>query len=92
MQLVSIAAIYFVLWWLVLFIVLPWGVKNAHEAGQQVEKGHASAAPVRPRMVLKFILTTIISAAIFAVIYYVIVNNLIKLDDIPFFPTFRPIQ
>ena len=30
----SAVAIYFITWWVCLFIVLPFGVKNAHEAGE----------------------------------------------------------
>jgi len=36
-------AIYFVIWWLVLFCVLPFGVRNASEAGETVEAGTAAA-------------------------------------------------
>ena len=39
MTLVGGIAIYFVLWWLVLFTVLPWGATSAHELGQEVEAG-----------------------------------------------------
>ena len=28
------AAIYFIIWWVVLFAVLPFGVRNASEAGE----------------------------------------------------------
>ena len=33
------AAIYFVIWWVVLFTVLPFGVRNAAEAGETIGKG-----------------------------------------------------
>ena len=40
MNIGTIIAIYFVTWWVTLFMVLPFGVKNADEAGVTVEKGH----------------------------------------------------
>ena len=89
MQLISALAIYFIIWWMTLFLVLPWGATSSHEAGQDVLEGTMKAAPIKPRMLLKFLMTTIISALIFGVIYYVSSTGMIKLDDIPFFPTFE---
>ena len=37
-------AIYFVLWWIVLFAVLPWGVESQEEAGE-VSPGSDPGAP-----------------------------------------------
>ena len=48
MKLGSAIAIYFIIWWVCLFVVLPFGVKNAHEAGETVEQGNEHGAPVRP--------------------------------------------
>ena len=41
------AAIYFVIWWTVLFAVLPWGVQSQHEAGK-ISPGSDPGAPARP--------------------------------------------
>src|SRR5258708_31913107 len=57
-------AIYFVLWWLVLFLTLPFGVRSQHEDGEGAP-GTDPGAPVLTRMGLKLIWTTIISAVIF---------------------------
>jgi predicted secreted protein len=62
------AAIYFVLWWIVLFAVLPWGVKSQEEAGD-ISPGSDPGAPVRPLMLRKAIATTLVSAAIMALGY-----------------------
>ncbi|MCP5081725.1 MAG: DUF1467 family protein [Alphaproteobacteria bacterium] len=77
-------AIYFILWWVVLFAVLPFGAHSAHELGQDVEAGHAPSAPVAPRLIRKFLITTVVSGIIFAGVYYVQVNKLITLDSLPF--------
>ena len=70
-------AIYGVLWWLVLFMVLPWG--NRPIATEDIAKGHAAGAPERPRMLVKFALTTVISAAVFAVFYWAYESGLISI-------------
>ncbi|MGI9465344.1 MAG: DUF1467 family protein [Aestuariivirgaceae bacterium] len=89
MALTSILAIYFILWWVVLFAVLPWGNQSAHEAGEETAPGHAASAPLKPQIGRKFLITTVLSAAIFAVGYGVAASGLFTLDDIPFLPVFE---
>ena len=66
----SAVAVYFVIWWLVLFAVLPWGVRTQGEAGA-VEPGSPESAPAQPQLVRKALITTIIAAIVFALVYYV---------------------
>jgi len=82
-------AIYFILWWLVLFTVLPWGAQSAHEAGAESASGHAPSAPLDPRIQKKFLITTLLSAVIFAAIYWPIREGWLTIDSIPFLPTFE---
>jgi predicted secreted protein len=58
-------AIYFVLWWLVLFLTLPFGVRSQHEDGGGAP-GTDPGAPVATKMGRKLIWTTVLSAVIFA--------------------------
>jgi predicted secreted protein len=58
-------AIYFVIWWVVLFVTLPFGVRSQHEDGGGAP-GTDPGAPVATRMGRKLIWTTVISAIIFA--------------------------
>ena len=60
-------AVFIVVWWICLFTVLPWG--NAPEASP--DQGHATSAPARPRLYLKFLITTGIAAIIWLLIYLV---------------------
>ena len=64
-QISTVLAIYFVLWWVTLFLTLPFGVRSQHEDGQRAP-GTDPGAPVMARMGRKLIWTTVISAAIFA--------------------------
>ena len=80
----SAIAIYFITWWMCLFLVLPWGVRNAHEAGEVVEQGNEHGAPVKPMLWRKVLATTILSAILFSVIYGQVTYHWIGFDDIPF--------
>lgn len=53
-------AIYFTVWWVVLFAVLPVGVRRV----EQPELGHEAGAPAQPHLKQKFIWTSVISALI----------------------------
>uniref|UniRef100_Q07NK6 DUF1467 family protein n=1 Tax=Rhodopseudomonas palustris (strain BisA53) TaxID=316055 RepID=Q07NK6_RHOP5 len=62
-------AIYFVLWWVVLFAILPFGVTSQAEQGEgavhEEVPGTDPGAPVKARMARKIGWTTLISAAIY---------------------------
>ena len=57
-------AIYFVLWWVVLFAVLPFGIRSQHEDGGGAE-GTDPGAPTVHGMGRKLIWTTLVSLIIF---------------------------
>jgi predicted secreted protein len=79
-------AIYFVVWWIVLFAVLPWGVRSQHETGE-IFPGSDPGAPARPLLLRKAVATTLISAAIMALGYAAWalgwINNLVPAALIP---------
>jgi predicted secreted protein len=75
--------IYLVVWWTVLFAVLPLGTTTYAEAGIEVKDGGDPGAPVNPKLKQKFITTTWVSAIVFALCYLVYYFHLIKLPDLP---------
>ena len=77
MSVVTGIAIYFVIWWTVLFAVLPWGSRPADDP----QVGTADSAPARPRIALKFLATTIVSAVIFAAAWAVLEYGGFSLRD-----------
>jgi predicted secreted protein len=77
----SALAIYFVLWWVVLFAVLPWGVRSQAEAGE-VEPGSDPGAPAVPALGSKIIWTTVVSAAVFGCVYWLYAQHLIGLEEL----------
>ena len=58
-------ALYFTIWWIVLFAVLPFGVRSQEEAGQR-PAGSDPGAPVAPRLLAKAAWTTALSLVVFA--------------------------
>jgi len=76
------AAIYFLIWWLVLFCTLPIGVRNAAEDGVTVEAGHDPGAPTVIGMKFKLLLTTIVASILFAILWAVYVYRLVSLEDL----------
>jgi predicted secreted protein len=70
MKIGTAIAIYFVVWWIVLFAILPLGVRNAHEAGETILEGNEPGAPVEHQMGKKALITTMVSAVVFAMIYF----------------------
>ena len=89
MELLIYAAAFFILWWMIWFIVLPAGNVSAHEEGQYVELGHAPSAPLKPRLLRKFILTTVIAIVVMSISLLVLWNSELTWADIPFMPDFR---
>jgi predicted secreted protein len=61
-------AIYFVFWWVVLFVTLPFGVRSQFEDGN-APAGTDPGAPVYTRMGRKLIWTTVISAVLFGLLW-----------------------
>ena len=63
-QISTALAIYFVIWWIALFLTLPFGVRSQHEDGSGAP-GTDPGAPVLTGMKRKLLWTTIISAIIY---------------------------
>ena len=68
MSLISSIAIYFVIWWLVLFVVLPFGV-TGHEESDDLAPGADRGAPRQPLLVKKALATTVLAGIVFAAVY-----------------------
>ena len=59
----SFIAIFFVVWWIVLFAVLPFGMRTQEEEGEVV-LGTSPSAPANPHLVRTAIITTIVAAIV----------------------------
>ena len=57
MDIVSGVVVYILLWWWVFFMTLPFGARPP----AVIERGHASSAPQRPRLLVKALVTSLIA-------------------------------
>lgn len=74
----SAAVVFIVIWWLILFMVLPFGVRRT----ETPEAGHDPGAPARPMLWRKVAVTTAITLVLFAAVYGVVEFELIALSDL----------
>jgi predicted secreted protein len=62
-------AIYLTIWWVVLFAVLPIGVRSQHEEKEYL-LGTDPGAPVAPKLLMKAIITTVVTSVLFAGLWW----------------------
>ena len=77
MSLLTGFAVYFIIWWITLFAVLPVGVRTQHEE-DDVTLGTTESAPLKLKMIRKLVLTSLVSAVIFGI--YVLLTEVFGLS------------
>jgi len=75
-------AIYFICWWIVLFAILPLRIGPQPPEDARDPFADAAGAPYAPNLARKFLITTIVSLVLFAVIYALIAFELVTLDSL----------
>ena len=81
MPITTAVAIFFLIWWVVLFAVLPWGIRSQHEGGEIVP-GTDPGAPAIPKLGRKLLWTTLVSVVVFAAFYVVYFDRLFRLEGL----------
>ncbi len=71
---VSGTAVFFMIWWTLLFVVLPWGVTQHDGSVAGADPG----APQHNNIKRKFLITTLISAVVWVIIFLLIRSDLIS--------------
>ena len=85
-------AVYFIIWWLSLFLILPLGFRSQQDEGERV-LGTVASAPARHRTLRTFLLTTLVAGVIFAGWFVVSMYFGFTFDSIPqFYPDYRDLQ
>ncbi|MEX0923784.1 MAG: DUF1467 family protein [Rhodovibrionaceae bacterium] len=64
--------VYAIIWWVILLAVLPWGVRRE----ENPEAGHDPGAPSNPNLPKKLLATTLVSAAVWLVVFLLIEGDL----------------
>ena len=83
MGLVWTISVYFVVWWTVLFAVLPLGIRSHSETGTRVADGGDPGAPVNPNLKRKAITTTWLAAIVTGLIWVVMQFGLLPIPQLP---------
>ena len=77
MAIATYIAIYFVVWWLCLFLVLPFGVRNQVDTGEYVQ-GTERGAPVTVMWWRRVLWTTLLSIPMTALILWLVSNPVLQ--------------
>ncbi len=85
MNWVSGLMMFIITWWVVLFTVLPIGVRSQQET-EAVSWGTEPGAPARSHVPMKFAITTGIAALIWGGIYLAMAQGLLSLESFDFMP------
>jgi predicted secreted protein len=83
-QLMSIVfglAIFFVVWWITLFAVLPFGVHTQAESGQTVP-GTPPGAPAQFRWGRVMLINTIVAVLVFGIIWMLIEYDAFNISEL----------
>ena len=78
MSITGSVVIYVILWWIVFFSLLPIDVNRNKNI--KIE-GEDSGSPENPKILKKFIYTTLISSLLFLIIYYLVLYNYLNLRN-----------
>ena len=78
MTIVTGAAVYFIIWWITLFMVLPFGVQR----DTNVRDGNDLGAPAQHQILFKMGINTIIATALWLVVLIIDVYDIISIQDL----------
>ncbi|HXW49260.1 MAG TPA: DUF1467 family protein [Xanthobacteraceae bacterium] len=81
MPVATALAIFFLIWWVVLFAVLPWGIRSQHETEDTVP-GTDPGAPTSVRIGRKLLWTTVVAVGIYAIGYFIYLQHWMTLDGL----------
>ena len=79
--------IFFVIWWITLFVVMPFGVRTQQEE-QSIVPGTTESAPANPQLLRIVLITTAVSCVLFFFAHWAYVSPNVTLDSVPFLPRF----
>lgn len=63
---------YLLIWWVLLFTVLPFGATSAHELGEDVGEGHDPGAPKTQTLGKKLLITTVLAVPVWFLYFWAV--------------------
>ena len=79
------AALYFVFWWILLFITLPFKMRAQIEEEGEIAPGTDPGAPVKPQILKRMIWNTILTSCVFLIYWLLFFHFGFGLRDLPSF-------
>lgn len=79
----AIFAIYFLMWVISAFIMLPFGIRTPNETGEVLLKGQADSAPSNFRPAVVMLRATVLATILFGLYYANYVQGWVTLDMLP---------
>ena len=73
--------VYVCIWWVVFFSLLPVGIVSEDKKFKEGLGGNDPGAPKNPKIVKKFVITTLTTTILFIAIYYMVSNNYLNLRE-----------
>ena len=83
MSLTFAIAIYFIIWWLCLFAVLPFGLRTQDEAGEVVP-GTPESAPQKVPLLRIFAINTLVASCVFGLFWLGVTQGWLDPETFPF--------
>jgi len=77
MAVATYIAIYFVVWWICLFLVLPFGVRNQVDAGEYTQ-GTERGSPEQPMWWRRVLWTTLLSIPMTGLVLWLVSNPVLQ--------------
>ena len=91
MDFFSALILYAVVWFMMLFVVLPVGLSTQDEEGE-VQPGTPRSSPARFPLKRKLMQTTLWGTAVFVAISAVILSGVISVRDLDWFHRMSPVE
>lgn len=79
----AVFAIYFLMWVICAFIMLPFGLRTPDETGEALLKGQADSAPSNFRPMMVVLRATVLSGFLFGLYYANYVEGWVTVEMLP---------
>jgi len=78
MNIFSAVVVFVLIWWMVFFCALPFGIKSI----EKPEGGIMPGAPINPGLKRKMIISTAITVVLWGVALYIIKSDMLSFHDL----------
>ena len=87
MNVVTGIVLYAIIWFMTLFVILPFRMKSQSEDGEVVP-GTPGSAPADPALRKRFLITTLVAAVVWGIVATIILTEAVSIADFDLFTYF----